>query len=78
MLLFPSVAMVPLDMAATFSELSFEGELFDDLVVLVMGTFDMVNNPMMSLIVWYSMFFTCEDHVMSCEQNTGYRTLIFK
>ena len=69
MLLFPSVTMVPLDIAATFTELSFEGELFDDLVVLAIGTFDIVNNPTMSLIVWYSMFFTCGDHVMSCEQN---------
>jgi len=43
--------MVPLDIAATFTELSFEGELFDDLVVLAIGTFDIVNNPTMSLIV---------------------------
>ena len=69
MLLFPSVAMVPPDIAATFTELSFEGEPFDDLVALAMGTFDIVNNPTMSLIVWYSMFFTCGDHVMPCEHN---------
>jgi len=73
MLLFPSVDMVP---PAIFSELSFEGELFDDLVVLVMGTFDMVNNPTMSLIVWYSMFFTCGHHVMSCEHNIAIKVLM--
>jgi len=56
--------------ATILSELSLEGELFDALVVLGTGTFDIVNIPTMSFMVWYRMFFTYGDHVMSCEHNT--------